>query len=119
MRIVADENCDRILVAELRSAGFDVVWVREFAPGISDDKIFEIAVSDCRVLLTSDQGFGLLAEQTGAGRPPAIVIMRLERVLPSTRTSMAVQVFTTMGEDLRGQLTVIEPHQVRSRPFKN
>ena len=45
MKIVADENCDGILVAALRSSGFDVLWIREASPGIDDAQIYEIATA--------------------------------------------------------------------------
>jgi len=37
MRILADENCDRLLVAALREAGHDVISVAEWGGGDSDD----------------------------------------------------------------------------------
>jgi predicted nuclease of predicted toxin-antitoxin system len=119
MRIVADENCDRILVAELRSAGFDVVWVRDLAPGIGDVEIYGIAAADNRVLLTNDRGFGLMAERSGSRRPPAIILMRLDRLRPVARTAATLRTLAGLGESLLGCFTVIEPHQVRSRPLKD
>jgi len=118
MKILADENCDRLLIAGLQAAGFDVVWIRDFAPGIGDPEVFEIATAKERLLVTNDRGFGLRAEQQALRRPSGIVLLRLQRLLPVTRTSVAVQTMTAMGTDLLGRFTVIEPHQVRSRLFK-
>jgi hypothetical protein len=36
---LADENCDSIVVYELRSIGFDVTYVAELAPGETDANI--------------------------------------------------------------------------------
>jgi predicted nuclease of predicted toxin-antitoxin system len=117
MKIVADENCDGILVAALRSSGFDVIWIREASPGIDDVQIYEIATAGERVLLTSDQGFGVMAERMGPPRPAGIVLMRLERLLPATRADVAIQALTTLGDSLIGQFTVVGPHRVRSRSY--
>jgi predicted nuclease of predicted toxin-antitoxin system len=119
MKIIADENCDRILVAELRLARFDVIWASDLAPSIDDTRIFEIAASDGRLLLTNDRGFGMMAEQMGARRPPAVVLMRLQRLLPASRTAMVVQALSSADKNLFGHFTVIEPHQVRGRRYKD
>ena len=119
MKILADENCDRILVAELRSAGFDVVWVSDLAASVDDHAIFEMAASEGRLLVTNDQGFGLMAEQAVGQRPPAIVLMRLERLMPATRASIVTQLLKTAGGNLLGHFTVVEPHQTRSRAYKD
>jgi predicted nuclease of predicted toxin-antitoxin system len=119
MKILADENCDRLLVAELRAEGFDVVWIREISPGIGDPEVFAFAAANGRLLITNDRGFGLRAEARGLQRPAGIVLTRLQRLMPATRTSVAVQIIKMMGNDLLDHFTVVEPHQVRSRPFKN
>ena len=117
MRLVADENCDRVIIAALREAGLDVVSIREKSPGMSDSEIFDFAAAEERILLTGDQGFGLMAERVRP-KPPAIVLMRLDPLLPATRTKVAVDAILALKEHLLGQLTVIEPHQIRGRPLK-
>ncbi len=119
MKIVADENCDSVLIAALRSEGFDVVTILDVARGAGDSEVYRIAASEGGVLLTNDQGFGLMAERMDECRPPAIVLMRLDRLLPAARALRAVQAIAVRGEKLLGHVTVIEPHQVRSRLYKN
>jgi predicted nuclease of predicted toxin-antitoxin system len=50
MRFLADENVSRLVVERLRTAGFDVVSVRETRPGAPDKDILDAADSDDRVL---------------------------------------------------------------------
>jgi hypothetical protein len=61
----------------------------------------------------------MMAEQMGIQRPPAIVLMRLQRLLPAARTAAAVKALVAAGQSLLGHFTVVEPHQVRSRLFKD
>jgi predicted nuclease of predicted toxin-antitoxin system len=117
MRLLADENCDRLIIAALRGAGFDVASVREQWPGMGDSAIFTLAIDEERILLTNDQGFGLMAERTGR-KPPAIVLMRLDPLLPATRVKVVVDAFVTSKEQMLGQFFVIEPHQTRGRSIK-
>jgi predicted nuclease of predicted toxin-antitoxin system len=117
MRLLADENCDRLIIAALRDAGFDVSSVREQWPSIGDDKVFSLATAEGRVLLTNDQGFGLMAERSGP-KPPAVVLLRLDPLLPSTRIKVVVDAFVTLGQQMLGHFYVIEPHQSRGRPIK-
>lgn len=117
MRILADENCDRVIVAQLRAGGHDVLSVAESMPGSSDPEIFAHAVKDQRMLLTHDHDFGLIAERA-AQRPPAVVLMRLDPLSIAARAAMVSKAFETLGKDWLGRFVVIEPEQVRHRAFK-
>jgi hypothetical protein len=43
MRILADENCDSMMMAASRDAGHDVLSVRESERGGSDWQVFDLA----------------------------------------------------------------------------
>ncbi len=85
MRILADENCDRMLVSMLRDAGHDVTYVGESSGGESDASVLQRARAEQRVILTSDRDFGLLAERD-RHEPPAVILLRLD---PLSRTARA------------------------------
>jgi predicted nuclease of predicted toxin-antitoxin system len=117
VQILADENCDGIIVSQLRSAGHDVASVMEIMPGAPDAAIFLRAAEDHRVLLTHDHDFGLIAERAQT-RPPAVVLMRLGQLSALARAEMVMKVFAQLGESLLGRFVVIEPEQVRDRALK-
>ncbi len=56
--ILADENIHGFIITSLREAGFEVVSVREFARGINDEKVIQIALQNNWLLLTQDKDFG-------------------------------------------------------------
>jgi predicted nuclease of predicted toxin-antitoxin system len=58
VRWLADECVDASLVARLRAAGHDVVYVAEIAPATSDAEVVGLAQRDGRLLLTEDKDFG-------------------------------------------------------------
>ena len=117
MKILADENCDIAIVLGLRARGHDVVTIAELAPSIDDASVFVMAQKDGRFLLTSDQDFGVIAERARL-RPPAVVLMRLERVLPSNRAQIVLRAFDEIDEGSFDRFIVIEPHQIRSRLYE-
>jgi len=114
MLILADENCDTLLVARLRDAGHDVAHILEQAPGTPDETILETAVAQNRILLTNDLEFGLLAERLGT-YPPAIVLLRLDPLRAHLRADIVTHFFDSAQGDWRGKFFVIEPGLVRER----
>ena len=60
MNLPADENIHGDLVAWMRSAGHDVVYVAESAAGLTDDQVLALANAEGRVLVTGDKDFGEL-----------------------------------------------------------
>ncbi|HEY4113933.1 MAG TPA: DUF5615 family PIN-like protein [Rhizomicrobium sp.] len=118
MKILADENCGATLVSALAAAGHDVKSIVRTQPGAGDEIVFDLACKEGRVLLTYDRDFGLLAE-IASERPPAILLARLRKISSKARSQIIVQAIAGFGDALLGHLTVIEPHQIRSRPFKD
>ncbi|MBI3675675.1 MAG: DUF5615 family PIN-like protein [Proteobacteria bacterium] len=116
MRILADENCDRLIVDSLRKAGHDVSYVAEIARGEDDNVVFGIAQQQNRILLTDDLDFGRLAE-SAVTHPPAIVLMRLDPLSRYARAQRVVETLQLLGESLIGNLIVLESTQTRLRAF--
>ncbi|MBX9828409.1 MAG: DUF5615 family PIN-like protein [Xanthobacteraceae bacterium] len=117
MRILADENCDRLLVAMLRDGGHDVVYVAEMASGASDAEVLRHAHVEGRVIVTSDRDFSLFAERE-SDAPPAIVLLRLDPLSRAARARRAMEMLNTLGDALHDELVVVEPAQIRRRPYR-
>ncbi len=60
MRFLADENVSRLVVEQLRAAGFDVISIGATRSGASDKDVLGSADSDDRILITEDRDFGEL-----------------------------------------------------------
>ncbi|MFP4417378.1 MAG: DUF5615 family PIN-like protein [Chitinivibrionales bacterium] len=61
MRILVDENIPRSTVKQLSEAGHDVKDIRGTGDeGITDDKVWQIAVKEKRTLITTDKWFGTI-----------------------------------------------------------
>jgi len=68
MRFLADENCDIAVVRALRDAGHDVTMVKDRCRGAEDEAVAALALSEKRVLITEDKGFGQIAQALSAAR---------------------------------------------------
>lgn len=79
MRLLADENCDRLLVSILRQDGHDVLYVVESMRGTSDLELFKLAHAEDRVIVTDDLDFGHISKSDNQ-RPPAVIIARLDEL---------------------------------------
>jgi len=58
--IIADENIDGSLVEKLRTKNYEVIYIREFSPGMKDRDIVTFVKNKSGILLTEDKDFGEL-----------------------------------------------------------
>jgi predicted nuclease of predicted toxin-antitoxin system len=91
LRLLANENIPRLLVARLRERNHDVRWIMEERRGIADPMVLAEAIQQQRVLLTCDKDFGELVFRQGRQASCGIILIRLiarsqavwvDRVLP-------------------------------------
>ena len=114
MRWLADECVAAPLVAFLRTAGHDVLYVAEAAAGLSDTDVIALALREKRLLLTEDKDFGDLVFR----RERAILGVVLMRVGPENLALKAMRLAAAIeryGEGLFGRYMVIEEGRFRSR----
>ena len=117
MRILADENCDKLIVTMLRAAGHDVAYIVEGERGIDDDAVLRKAKTESRVLLTDDLDFGRLFEHQRAAAP-TVFLVRIGPVGRSARAERVRDVIDAYTGPQTGQLVVIEASKLRRRSFK-
>jgi len=76
MRVLVDENIPLMTVEGLRALGHDVKDIRGTRDqGIADSDLWELALADCRTLITTDKGF----TQYRAAPHHGILIVRLRQ----------------------------------------
>jgi len=77
MRILANENFQRVAVEALREDGHDVAWVWEDGRGSSDAAIPERAQSENRPVATFDKDFGELAFRSRLPSSSGVILFRV------------------------------------------
>lgn len=83
MRLLLDQNLSPALADLLNAAGHDAVHVRSIGLSrASDDQIMTAAVTDRRVVVSTDTDFGELLARTNADEPSvgAIVVFDADRI---------------------------------------
>lgn len=116
MRWLADECVAAPLVARLREAGHDVLYMAERTAGATDDAALALAQAEGRLLLTEDKDFGELAVRWR--RPvPGLVLVRIDPKLPLLRWVRVAAAIERYGDELLGRYTVVEEARFRSRPL--
>jgi len=114
MRFLADENIDRQIVAALRQAGHDVVYVAELDPGITDDQVLDIARRERLLLLTADKDFGELVYRLHR-QAHGIVLIRLAGIAAEEKADIVGTVVKKHGQELHDAFSVITLQGVRIR----
>jgi predicted nuclease of predicted toxin-antitoxin system len=115
VKLLADEGVDAGIVARLRSAGHDVVYVAELSPGITDDAVLELANADERILMTADKDFGELVFRLRRATV-GVLLVRLAGMPSEGRAEAITQAIEVHGDQMAGAFTVLSPGLVRIRP---
>jgi predicted nuclease of predicted toxin-antitoxin system len=116
VRWLADECVAASVVARMREAGHDVVYVAEIDPSAPDSQVCRLAAREQGLLLTEDRDFGELVFRWRQAAP-GIVLLRIvseSRALKWPRLAATIERY---GEALFGRYTVVEDARIRSRPL--
>lgn len=110
MNFLADENVQR-----LRENDHDVLWMKQFRPGVSDDEVVKIATADQRIIITSDKGFGERVVRRGLSL--GVILLRLHTLSPAEFVAVALRAILSR-DDWERYLTVIDPFRIRTIPLE-
>lgn len=114
MRLLCDENIDRLIVVVLRAAGFDVTWIAEIARSVDDAAVLEIAATESRLLVTSDHDFGDHVFRQRANSA-GVFLIRLAGLSDSEKASRILQALRTHGKEMTANFSVLSQNKLRIR----
>jgi predicted nuclease of predicted toxin-antitoxin system len=114
LKLLADENVDRPIVARLRTEGHVVVYVLELAPSIPDPEVASLAARESALLLTADKDFGeLMFRQHRVAQ--GVILIRLSGLSAELKGAIVASAVREHSTELPGNFTVITPGGVRIR----
>jgi hypothetical protein len=116
VRFLANENFPRAAVLAPRALGHEVDWIREDAPGSSDEAVLLRARRHGQVLLTFDKDFGELAHRAELPKSCGIVLFRIP-LRPAALVGARISQIVISREDWTGHFSVVEPGRIRMRPL--
>jgi predicted nuclease of predicted toxin-antitoxin system len=112
MRLLADENFPLEAVKALREQGHDVVWIREEAPGITDNEVLAQAQKEKRIIITFDKDFGELAFRSKLPANSGVILFRITPK-SSKQIGLAATQAIKSQTNWEGHFSVIEDHRIR------
>ena len=101
-------------LAELKTAGHDVIWAGEWSQDPGDEEMLARAHREGRTLVTLDKDFGELAV---VRQSPHSGIVRLVNLSAKQQAGTCLQILTLHGRILQaGAIVTAEPGRLRVRP---
>jgi len=113
--ILADENFPGNAVAALKNEGYDILWIHDFAPGINDKEVLNIAIKEKRILVTLDKDFGEIAFKYGLPAECGVILFRLPCLAPALMIKTIINALKSRA-DWAHHFSVIEMNRIRMRP---
>jgi predicted nuclease of predicted toxin-antitoxin system len=113
MRFLADENIASQLVKALRAENWDIAWIAETAPSISDQAVIQIAKADRRILLTADIELASITLREPQSAVPTI-LLRMGNTLPAEFASILINTLKQRN-DWNTIHAVLTPQKLRAR----
>ncbi|MBV8780534.1 MAG: DUF5615 family PIN-like protein [Phycisphaerae bacterium] len=118
LKLLANENIPRLLIAQLRERGHDVRWVLKEQRGLGDPTVLASAFAEDRVLLTADKDFGELIFRAGKYASNGVILLRVLNTKSQVKlTQIALPVLEAHEASWLGHFSVIDLHRVRVRPL--
>jgi len=114
MRFLADEGVDRPLVLRLRAQGYEVDYIADLAPGITDDEVLARANEAGALLLTCDKDFGELVYRRHLLHA-GVVLLRLYGLPMATKIQIVLESLLEHGSEMLGAFSVITDKSLRIR----
>lgn len=114
MTFLADEGVDRQIVVRLRGDGYEVAYVAEMSPGITDGVVLRESANSASVLITADKDFGELVfrqRQASAG----VLLLRLSGLPPDQKALLVSAAVREHWRELPDAFAVLSPGNLRIR----
>ena len=118
IRFLTDESCDAIVVRMLRSLGYDVTYIAEASPGITDAAVLTQSLLDERLLLTEDRDFCELVFRDGK-LTYGIILIRIPARERHSKAERIAALVRDHSNQLPHAMTTLSPTAVKIRPIYN
>jgi len=114
LHFLADEGFSFQITSLLREKGYNVKWIGEISPGVSDRVVCDIAEKDQRIILTDDKDFGELAVRYKL-KAVGVVLLRISASLKVLRLKRVLELLEKFPGKLKGYMVVIDSEKFRFR----
>ncbi len=114
IKFVIDESVDKPIAEALAKLGFEIYYVAENFPSISDEKVLDLANSRKALLITADKDFGELIFRKRL-ISKGIVLVRLPGIKPKIKAEIVSKILKEHIQEIPGAFSVISESGLRIR----
>lgn len=114
MSFLADESVDWPIVERLRQEGYQVWYVAELGPGMTDEAVLKLANQETALLLTADKDFGEMVFRQRL-HTHGVVLIRLAGLASSRKAEIVALAIKEHLTELERAFAVITPGLFRVR----
>ena len=114
MKIVADENIDRLVIERLQADGHDVISIAHQFKSSPDVEVLSVSNTERALLITEDKDFGEVVfhkQRSHFG----VLLVRLVGVSRPERIRMVCDIIQRRGGELSNAFSVLTPGSLRTR----
>lgn len=116
MRLLIDNSLSPRLAEGLCRCGHDAVHMRDFLPvDSSDDRIFEFAAEQDRVVLAQDTDFGTILARRRVSRPSVVLFRRRRKATADVLDLFQLMLPSIVDDINAGAVVVFDDSRVRIR----
>jgi len=113
MKFLIDESVEKPIVDWLRDQKYDVIYITEKSPAITDEEVIKVANSESRILITNDKDFGELIFRQGRITQGILLIRANEE--SSNKLRLVKEILEKAKNKLKGNFIVVNEVGIRIR----
>jgi len=115
IRFLVDVGVSKKVEDWLSENGYDVKSARKINPRAKDSEILQLAVSESRLVITMDKGFGELVYNSGM-KHSGVLILRLEDADAEEKANVVRKILNDYGDKILNKFCVFQDGRLRIRP---
>jgi len=113
-RFIADENIPKECVDLLKKQGLDIISVTDFAFGLGDEEVLDLANRNERIVITFDRDFGQLIFKKKR-KSKGLILLRFVPKSPQQTVTIIRQVLATKIK-IENSVVTVKKDSIRIRP---
>ena len=114
MKFIADECVGLQIIEHLRKKGYEVLYILEINPGVSDNELLSLANKESAVLITLDKDFGEMVFRQNM-LTSGVILLRLSGLDIENKAIITADAIEKYQKEIKNNFVVITSDNIRIR----